>query len=299
MSSSFKSSMELERPVRLTQLEYMDHTGYKLLKGGFGLRLVRDIGSGYAGVVYKCLRTSKGASKDQYSNWMAVKVMNKKKVKPEQVEREAALLRMSGGKGVIDYVTAVECIDSYLLVTEYCARGDLHGMLPYMDKNHVMAREYLRQVAGGLSRLHDKLIQHGDVKMRNIVVDGNNVPKLADFGFATLHPHRRAKTTVCQGTKDYWAPEMWAPAPYFCPFKADIYALALTFLGVCECRPIKRKDNDLEAILNRIKNPDQKELFTGLLNVNPRERSKLDVIYSNPWMLATVPASSITPPPSP
>ena len=40
----------------------------------------------------------------------------------------------------IDYVTAVECIDSYLLVTEYCARGDLHGMLPYMDKNHVMAR---------------------------------------------------------------------------------------------------------------------------------------------------------------
>lgn len=284
-----------DRIVRQTQLDYIHHTGQTLIKGRFGLRFVREIGSGYSGTVYKCLRTSKeGDQREQGPCWMATKVMPKKKIKAELVEREARLLRMAQGKGVVEYVAAVECVDSYLLVMEYCCQGDLHAMLPFMDSANVMARDFLRGVCEGLATLHDKLIAHSDVKMRNIVVDGNNTPKLADFGFATLHPHRRAKTSVCQGTKDYWAPEMWATQPYYDPFKADIYALALTFLGVCERRPIKRKDNDLVDVVNNIKNPQQKALFSGMLSVNPRERTRLALVPSNPWMTAT-----LTPPPSP
>jgi len=279
-------------------MDYLDRDVRSIIKGRYGIRFVKDIGSGYAGTVYKCLKESSDRSSDH--TWLAVKVMNKSKIKARAAEIEATLLKRGRGPFILEFLAAAECLDAYLLVTEFCGRGDLHGMLPHMDNCNIMARDYLRGVALGLSRLHDMFIAHCDIKMRNIVIDDNNVPKIADFGFATQLSHRRERITTCVGTKDYWAPEMWQKRPYFNPFRADVYALGVTFLGVCEKRPIKRKDNDIHDIVDNLPDVHMKVLFKGFLDENHRERITLDLVLNNPWMTGylTPPSSPLPSPPA-
>ena len=138
------------RPTRTTSLEYISETGSSIVKGRFGLRFVQEVGSGYAGTVYKCLKMSHSTHTDQSqssvsstssSPWVAVKVMNKDRIKPAAAEREARLLKLARGVPcVLQYIAAVECVDSYLLVTEFCSQGDLHSVLSFLDSGLVMAR---------------------------------------------------------------------------------------------------------------------------------------------------------------
>ena len=90
------------------------------------------------------------------------------------------------------------------LVMEFCNGGDLTGCLKkYMAKyNRPFTEEIvqylMRQIVSGLDALHSRNILHRDLKLDNILVcfnseqDKNNlnmmrsIPKITDFGFATI-----------------------------------------------------------------------------------------------------------------
>ncbi|XP_005094209.2 testis-specific serine/threonine-protein kinase 4 [Aplysia californica] len=266
--------------LRQTHLRFFRKSAESVLTDYFSIELQKEVGSGYAGTVYRGLKT-RGSNREEV---VAVKHIRKSKVKGHLIDNEVRLLRMAQGNHVVHYRSAFECLDSYLLVTELCGQGDLHSLLHYLDSSEVMARDFMRGVAEGLEGLHEKLIAHCDIKMKNILISDKNVPKIADFGFAMLMNHSEEKTSICHGTKDYWAPEMFLPSPNFNPFKADVYALGVTFLGVCEKRPIKRKDDDINRIVRHIEDPRKKALFEGLLDPSPKSRSELDVMKRNRWM---------------
>ncbi|GFN87231.1 serine/threonine-protein kinase 4 [Plakobranchus ocellatus] len=274
---------------------YLHVTTADLMNGNFNFSVKRHIGSGYAGNVYKCVVTQSSQSQSQPHTHsgsdnpdgagfvVALKVLHKDTTKDRVALNEADLLKKASGSHVLKYFTSIECIDAYWIITEYCSKGDLHGMLRHLDNFQVMGRGYMRDVIAGLESLHDKFIVHADIKMKNILISDRNIAKIADFGFARQYSSEDDRECVCHGTRDYWAPEMLQDGQSYNPFLADIYALGVTFVGVCEKRPIKIKYDNIHHIVNKFQDQHQMALFRGLLS-NSSERWDLAKAKANIWL---------------
>jgi serine/threonine protein kinase len=101
------------------------------------------------------------------------------------------------------------------LVYEYMPQGSLDKYIFSAEK--IFSRDKLIEIALGIARginyLHqgcEMQIIHFDIKPHNILLDGNFVPKVADFGLAKLCPKNNSfvPLSVLRGTVGYIAPEM-------------------------------------------------------------------------------------------
>lgn len=105
-----------------------------------------------------------------------------------------------------------------------------------------------RDVSIGLQYLHQLNIIHGDLKPTNVLVDGNGVAKLCDFGLVRLAGWGVATglttTSPYTGTARYKAPELFMTIENRFPvatFEGDIYSLGCILLEFVErFYPFKR-----------------------------------------------------------
>lgn len=70
-----------------------------------------------------------------------------------------------------------------------------------------LARYYFRQIINGVEYCHLHLVAHRDIKPENILVDHNNMVKIADFGLSNLMKDGKFLKTSC-GSPNYAAPEI-------------------------------------------------------------------------------------------
>lgn len=113
-----------------------------------------------------------------------------------------------------------------LIVQEYADGGSLHdkigkdGPLPLAEGVPI-----LRGVLEGLARVHQAGVIHGDIKPANILLTREGIPKVADFGLASVREGRTVRMGTggaFQGTPGFAAPEQLrgeAPSAL-----ADVYA---------------------------------------------------------------------------
>jgi serine/threonine protein kinase len=151
--------------------------------------------------------------------------------------------------GLIQHINLVKLLgfccqgDKRLLVYEHMCNGSLDSRL--FQRNDVAAvldwstrHQIAIGVARGLSYLHQscrECIIHCDIKPENILLDESFVPKIADFGLASVigRDFSRVLTTF-KGTMGYLAPEWLSGVPI--TSKVDVYSFGMVLMEIISGR---------------------------------------------------------------
>lgn len=147
--------------------------------------------------------------------------------------KEARNIAKFNHPGIIRVMTAFEENNTAYYVMEYLDRGSLSDLLAKNDRPLPpgQAVEYIKKVAEALQYLHDKHINHLDIKPGNIMLNANNEPVLIDFGLAKRYDHSGNQTSsTLLGLSHGYAPLEQYTDGGVSIFKAstDIYSLAAT-----------------------------------------------------------------------
>ncbi|MCA8964928.1 MAG: serine/threonine protein kinase, partial [Planctomycetes bacterium] len=197
-----------------------------------GYEIVRELGHGGMGTVYKALHT-------KLKRIVALKVLPEKRLQDASAvarfEREMAAVGQLQHPNIVQAHDAGEHDGRHYLVMEYVEGADLsHLSGPHKQLPIPEACELIRQAAEGLQHAHDHGMVHRDIKPPNIILCGaGGIPdtaKLVDFGLVSplLEPTHRRLTTEGHviGTPRYVAPEMLRAKSELSP-ATDFYALGL------------------------------------------------------------------------
>lgn len=201
--------------------------------------------------------------------------------------------------------------DRYLyIVLEYCEGGSIKDLIKQKGRIRSPALfNYCQQVLTALKHCHDLQISHNDLKPANILIDKNKRLKLADFGLSKgfssnliqkvsdnsiedeevfFGKNGEILTKHFGGSKAYMAPELFKPDAYD-PFKADIWALGVTFYEMATGH-LPWKTGDMKELrlsisigvisFQNVKLPSAFcNLVHRMIEVNPSKRASLD------WLL--------------
>ena len=209
--------------------------------------LLREIGSGGMGVVYKAVQ--------KYLNQpVAIKVLPQRfSDDPQTVSRfrrEIFLIGELNHPNVVRALYAGESKGFLYLVMELVGGNTLQTLMEKAWSRYVSdkvtgrhfqmtpqaACEVVRQAALGLAHLNQFGLVHRDVKPANLMITSDGIVKLFDLGlgkfdFGELTPEPSDSTLTrmgtMMGTLDYMAPEQWADSASV-DIRADIYSLGCT-----------------------------------------------------------------------
>ena len=190
-------------------------------------RIVREIGRGGFGIVFEAVRDD-----DEYRKTVALKIAPwwrdldslhdrfryERQILAGLEHPYIARFLDGGTQDGIPYF-AMEYVEG-LPITEY-ARSRALTLRQTI--------EMFRQVCAAVHYAHQSLIVHRDLKPGNILVTGEGVPKLLDFGIAKLlspvEDLARTTTGSLSWTPDYASPEQVRAQPI--TTRTDVYSLGL------------------------------------------------------------------------
>jgi len=186
-------------------------------------KLQEQIGAGGMGVVYLAQRVA------DFEQTVAVKFLSRLIASPEMLERFAAerqilarlehpyIARLIDGGAtasgepylVMEYVRGIGVLD-------YCATHDLD----LQGRIRLFAR-----IVQAVEFAHRSLVVHRDLKPGNILITEDGVPRLLDFGIASLVGGDAGQDAVVAMTPEYASPEQLAQQDV--TTASDVYALGV------------------------------------------------------------------------
>lgn len=183
---------------------------------------------------------------NKYNQYFAVKRATKHKLTEFEYNN---LISLNHPNIIKLYDAFIDPVAQYL-VMEYCSNGTIQqrGRLSYEQFTF-----FAKQILEAVAYCHFNNIAHRDIKPENIFFDQYDNIKLADFGMAK-------KFKINAKSKDKCGSLMFMPPEFFncneiCPFKADIWALGITFFFMTTgTYPFQSQDS--EEIKNMISNGD-------------------------------------------
>ncbi|ONM15893.1 Protein kinase superfamily protein [Zea mays] len=243
----------------------------------------RIIGKGGHGTVYKGI--VKGNVPIAIKRCALIDERQKK-----EFGQEMLILSQINHKNIVKLEGCCLEVEVPMLVYEFVPNGTLYELIH--GKNQALQIPFstllriAHEAAEGLSFLHSYAsppIIHGDVKSANILLDGNYMAKVSDFGASILAPSDKEQyVTMVQGTCGYLDPEYMQTCQL--TEKSDVYSFGVILLEVLTGQePLKldgpetqrslsskflsaMKENNLDVILPSHVNGGQgsNELIRGL-----------------------------------
>ena len=209
------------------------------------------------------------------------------------------LIKMiSPGEGIINRKNKEK--KRQYIILENASNGELYNYIYYAKSglNERLSKLIFQKILQGIQSLHNIGICHRDLKMQNILVNENFIPKICDFGFATMNNNH---LNDCLGTIRYAAPEILKNKPYD-GFKTDIFSLGVVLLTLVTCKfgflkaessdryynfiaekKIAKYWKELKGIIPDI-SKELKSLYIKMVSFQPKERPSIDEILNSDWM---------------
>ncbi|RMZ80558.1 hypothetical protein DV737_g2934, partial [Chaetothyriales sp. CBS 132003] len=139
-------------------------------------------------------------------------------------------------------------------VMEFCAQGDVFGLL---EKKYLRNEDrfcIFKQILRGVAYLHDCGIAHRDIKLENCLMTDEGIIKLTDFGVSEI-------------VKPYISPEVLAKDGEYDATKLDVWSCGILFLTL----PLTNS---------------QRRCLLRMLHPNPHYRSSIRDALADRWVRA-------------
>lgn len=135
------------------------------------------------------------------------------------------------------------------LVSELCTGGELFDYL--VERGRMLegeARRLFGEMTVAVGFMHRQGVVHRDLKLENVLLDGELRVKLCDLGFVRENTEGRLLETFC-GTTGYASPEMLAGRKYLGP-ETDVWSLGIIlYTLLCGGLPF---DDENEAVMRNL-----------------------------------------------
>ena len=185
-----------------------------------------------------------------------------------------------------------------MMILEYCSGGELFDRItPDRGMDEWRAQKFFKQIISGVAYLHRKGVAHRDIKPENILLDSEEVVKIADFGMSTIFRHKGVERKMNKrcGSLPYLAPEVHTRDEYHAE-PVDVWSCGVVLVamltgelpwdkatndqreynnwkeGVYHVHPWKKIDNLALSLLRKILMPW------------PSQRYKVDQIQNHIWV---------------
>eukprot|EP00258_Populus_trichocarpa_P039306 XP_024455325.1 serine/threonine-protein kinase STY46 isoform X4 [Populus trichocarpa] len=184
------------------------------------LKFENKVASGSYGDLYKGTYCSQE---------VAIKILKPERVNSDlqkEFAQEVYIMRKVRHKNVVQFIGACTKPPSLCIVTEFMYGGSVYDYLH--KQGGVFKLPNLLKVAidvsKGMDYLHQNKIIHRDLKAANLLLDENEVVKVADFGVARVKAQTGIMTAET-GTYRWMAPEVIEHKPY--DHKADVFSFGI------------------------------------------------------------------------
>ncbi|XP_061375132.1 CBL-interacting protein kinase 2-like isoform X6 [Gastrolobium bilobum] len=228
---------------------------------------------------------------------VAVKVMDKEKILKvglvDQTKREISIMRLVKHPNVLQLYEVLATKTKIYFIIEYAKGGELFNEVAKGKLHEDIARKYFQQLISGVDFCHSRGVYHRDLKPENLLLDENEVLKVADFGLSALvesHSQGIMLHTVC-GTPAYVAPEVISGNGYD-GTKADVWSCGV-ILFVLLAGHLPFYDLNLIVLYKKISKAKYKfpnwfsfevrRLLAKILDPNPETRISMAKFLENSW----------------
>lgn len=184
------------------------------------LKFEHKVASGSYGDLYKGIYCSQE---------VAIKILKAERLNSElqkEFAQEVYIMRKVRHKNVVQFIGACTRPPNLCIVTEFMCGGSVYDYL-HKQKGAFKLPSLLKvavDVSKGMNYLHQNNIIHRDLKAANLLMDENDVVKVADFGVARVKAQTGVMTAET-GTYRWMAPEVIEHKPY--DHKADVFSFGI------------------------------------------------------------------------
>lgn len=184
------------------------------------LKFDSKVGSGSFGDLYKGTYCSQE---------VAIKVLKPERISKDMLTEfahEVFIMRKIRHKNVLQFIGACTQPPTLCIITEFMSQGSIYDFL-HKKKGTFKLPTMLKvalDISKGMNYLHQNHIIHRDLKSANLLMDENEVVKVADFGVARVQSESGVMTAET-GTYRWMAPEVILHKPY--GPKADVFSFGL------------------------------------------------------------------------
>ena len=210
------------------------------------------IGAGSMAEVYKALQPS-------MDRLVGIKILSPALSHDAQFvarfRREVQIVASLEHPHILPVIDVGERDGTLYLVMRYVGGGTLHDLIEQGPLAPQIALRYLSEIGEALDYAHSRRVVHRDVKPRNVLLDQQGHPFLADFGLARLIEGGSITHSGVEmiGTPHYMSPEQARGQSV--DGRSDLYALGAMFYQMLTGRVPFEADSTVGIVMKHINNP--------------------------------------------